>query len=314
MGCCRHTWRWAAMDVAAILGYTLLMLAGEMLCTPSSEARAGVELVRASDSFGHCGLRALGGARLANSSADSAWAVVLSRPRTWTIRPVLRVVAMDAPTGASSTLGSSLSSTPSQTIAYPGGAVAYGQRPRFGAGVAGGYDLDGDGHPDLVVGTPGRATERGSAYVYTGASGGFSASGREISGLAAFDHFGRAAVEGGFDPDGSNGLAIGAPDAVEGRGMHAVLHTRVLGYIPSTHPLRRLNPPSPRGSPRILCIYGAISGQLVRQLLDRELPAGRGIVEWDGRMPSGSPAAAGDYFVRLTLGDRTTSTRLTVVR
>ena len=45
-------------------------------------------------------------------------------------------------------------------------------QPRvFGAAVAGGHDLDGDGIPDFIVGAPGGPGAKGAAYVYSGSTG-----------------------------------------------------------------------------------------------------------------------------------------------
>jgi len=44
-----------------------------------------------------------------------------------------------------------------------------------------------------------------------------------------------------------------------------------------------------------LAIYN-LRGELVRELLNRRLPADRYLVRWDGRNDTGREAAAGIYF------------------
>lgn len=113
--------------------------------------------------------------------------------------------------------GTSPSSTPLQTITGPV-SPSYGQRPRFGSFLFGGKDLSGDGRPDLVVGAPGVAGERGSVYVYRDSAGVLGPAGQEFPGVSAFDHFGSSLSAAAFISDAANNLAVGAPGASEGRG------------------------------------------------------------------------------------------------
>ena len=46
-----------------------------------------------------------------------------------------------------------------------------------------------------------------------------------------------------------------------------------------------------------------VTGQLVRQLVAGEQPAGRHQVEWDGRNDRGKRVASGVYFCELRAGD-----------
>lgn len=62
-----------------------------------------------------------------------------------------------------------------------------------------------------------------------------------------------------------------------------------------------------------LGVYDA-SGRLVRRLADRQYPAGYHQVRWNGRTESGARAAAGVYFLRLTSGAFTATSKITVVR
>lgn len=116
--------------------------------------------------------------------------------------------------------GVPLSSAPIQTISYPGSVPGYGIRPRFGSALLA-SDVDGDGRPELIVGAPGAALERGSAYIFDGVLSGVDPVGREIAGLSSFDQFGAALAAESFIGDGTVNLAVGAPGTMEGRGSVA---------------------------------------------------------------------------------------------
>ncbi|MBI5711125.1 MAG: hypothetical protein HZC42_12620 [Candidatus Eisenbacteria bacterium] len=62
-----------------------------------------------------------------------------------------------------------------------------------------------------------------------------------------------------------------------------------------------------------LAIYD-VMGRRVRNLLDRDLPAGRTPVVWDGHDASGSPAPTGMYFARLSWGGGERVIRVPLVR
>ena len=53
-----------------------------------------------------------------------------------------------------------------------------------------------------------------------------------------------------------------------------------------------------------------VTGKRVRRLVRGSLPAGSHPVAWDGRTDGGAPAAAGVYFVRLRVDDRSRSERI----
>ncbi len=62
-----------------------------------------------------------------------------------------------------------------------------------------------------------------------------------------------------------------------------------------------------------LAIYD-VQGKLVRQLLDARLPAGRHIIEWDGRDQRGEHVPSGVYFGRAMIGSEVLGGKITFVR
>ncbi|MBL8800402.1 MAG: FG-GAP repeat protein [Planctomycetes bacterium] len=84
-----------------------------------------------------------------------------------------------------------------------------------GTSVAGGYDFDGDGFDDLVVGTPkadtGGKTDNGIVQVISGRTGAVL---QQKVGDNSFDQFGSAvAIAGDVDNDGVRDVIAGAPQA-----------------------------------------------------------------------------------------------------
>ena len=111
---------------------------------------------------------------------------------------------------------------------------------RFGAGVAGPGDLDGDGVPDLVVGAPGDddgAADAGAVHVlFLNADGTVKAE-QKISGTVggltvapvAGDTFGSAAAGiGDVDGDGVPDLVVGAPGDDDGGTDRGAVHILTL--------------------------------------------------------------------------------------
>jgi hypothetical protein len=84
--------------------------------------------------------------------------------------------------------------------------------PSFGAAVAGGQDVDGDGTPDFVVGAPNEKSLQGAAYVFKGSDGTLI---RSLRGLRqAFAKFGTSvALTPDVTGDGRADILVGAPDA-----------------------------------------------------------------------------------------------------
>jgi len=67
-------------------------------------------------------------------------------------------------------------------------------------------------------------------------------------------------------------------------------------------------------SGRATVVVYSLSGQKVRTLLDSTLQPGVSTVTWDGRTESGSRAAAGNYFVRVTSVGQSLSKTVTLIR
>jgi hypothetical protein len=101
----------------------------------------------------------------------------------------------------------------------------------FGASLAGGADVNGDGFPDVVIGAPDASPkgrhQAGAVWVIYGTpvpgTVGLNAlanfQGFRIIGAHAGDHLGAAvAIDRDFDGDGHDDLVLGAPGADGGRG------------------------------------------------------------------------------------------------
>ncbi len=69
----------------------------------------------------------------------------------------------------------------------------------------------------------------------------------------------------------------------------------------------------PEASAVNLNVYN-ILGQMVRTLVDEELPAGAHSVMWDGKNGQGSEVASGVYFYRIKAGDFESTMRMTLLR
>jgi flagellar hook assembly protein FlgD len=61
-----------------------------------------------------------------------------------------------------------------------------------------------------------------------------------------------------------------------------------------------------------VAVYDA-AGRTVRELGQRVL-SGQGVLRWDGKTASGSPAAPGVYFLRVATDDLTQVRRVAVIR
>ncbi|MDI6740830.1 MAG: FlgD immunoglobulin-like domain containing protein, partial [Candidatus Edwardsbacteria bacterium] len=68
-----------------------------------------------------------------------------------------------------------------------------------------------------------------------------------------------------------------------------------------------------RSGPARLSVY-SVTGQLVAELFNGTIPAGRHEAAWSGYNRSGKQAASGVYLVRLEAGGQRLTQRLTVLR
>lgn len=69
----------------------------------------------------------------------------------------------------------------------------------------------------------------------------------------------------------------------------------------------------PRRSPVSLNIYNLL-GQQVAQLIDREYPAGKHQIKWDGTMSDGGQAPSGVYFYRIAVDGRAESKKMLLLK
>ena len=181
---------------------------------------------------------------------------------------------------------------------------------RFGAALAGGGDVNGDGFPDLVVGAPdanpdGRR-DAGAVWVIFGvpAPGRIELTrlrpeqGYEIVGAASGDHLGAAvAIDRDFSGDGHEDIVIGAPGAQGGRGamygIDSVLRSETLDLrnLPATRGFAVTGAPAGAHFGASVSAGGYQNGDAYAELVGGAPGAygGRGAayVVW-GR-PSGSP-------------------------
>jgi hypothetical protein len=71
--------------------------------------------------------------------------------------------------------------------------------------------------------------------------------------------------------------------------------------------------PGDGGAAVSLTVY-SVDGRVVRRLLDTELPPGRHSSVWDGRDGSGREVASGVYFYRLTVGPKSLTRRMVLLK
>jgi hypothetical protein len=108
------------------------------------------------------------------------------------------------------------------------------------------------------------------------------------------------------------GAGVGLVDVPAGAGRGEGPVVRVLGSV-SARPVFALSIPPGAGVAGHLEIHD-VGGRLVRRLWESTDAAGGHEVAWDGRNAEGSAAAPGTYFVRLTAGAQSVTSRVTLRR
>jgi hypothetical protein len=83
-------------------------------------------------------------------------------------------------------------------------------------------------------------------------------------------------------------------------------------FNPSTRILYRV-PRGDRATPVALTIYD-LAGRLIRRLVNARRAPGSYDVMWDGIDDTGASVAAGVYFCRLTIGEKTWTNRMVLLR
>jgi hypothetical protein len=69
----------------------------------------------------------------------------------------------------------------------------------------------------------------------------------------------------------------------------------------------------PKSSRVVLAVYD-VTGSLVRRLIDEAVPSGRRTVQWDGTNNRDEPVSSGTYFYRLTVGKRSDSRKMLLLK
>jgi len=207
----------------------------------------------------------------------------------------------------------------------------------FGSVVAGAGDIDGDGHADLLIGSPAYDNgqlDEGRVFVYFGSALGPSLTPdwTAESDQADSKFASSAAGAGDVDNDGGAGIIVGAyqfqnPEDFEGRSY--VYQTALVGVPPrpeATIPSLSLAPPTANPSPggfelrfvlpaagRARLTVQDVAGRTVAVLCDGVESAGPHVVLWDGggraeHMPSGV------YVARLEFAGRVEQRKLVLAR
>jgi hypothetical protein len=95
-----------------------------------------------------------------------------------------------------------------------------GASTHFGASVSSAGDIDGDGYADVVVGAPGTASVRGSAYLYRGSASGLMSGTAIASPDGPGTLFGSAVSDAGdINDDGFGDVLVSAPAANSNTGV-----------------------------------------------------------------------------------------------
>ncbi|MBN2564965.1 MAG: T9SS type A sorting domain-containing protein, partial [Candidatus Eisenbacteria bacterium] len=96
----------------------------------------------------------------------------------------------------------------------------------------------------------------------------------------------------------------------------SVIHRlAVEGVFPNPfNPLTKIAYTVPEDAGRVRLTLHNVCGQLVRTLVDGELPAGPSTAVWDGTDDNGRSLATGVYFARLSAGDQKAVAKMTLLK
>jgi hypothetical protein len=102
------------------------------------------------------------------------------------------------------------------------------------------------------------------------------------------------------------------PSGIENGEVHRLaLHPN---YPNPFNPVTRLAFSVPEGAGTVSLTVHNVNGQVVRTLVDSELPAGPALAVWDGTDDSGQNLASGVYFARLASGADRAFRKMTLLK
>jgi hypothetical protein len=120
------------------------------------------------------------------------------------------------------------------------------------------------------------------------------------------------------DPDNQKTLiarVLGWFDAESGVEDAEVRHLALAQNYPNPfNPTTEVAFTVPEGAGRVRLTVHNVSGQVVRTLLDSELPAGPARVSWDGTDDAGRPLSSGVYFARLASNEESAFRKMTLLK
>ena len=115
-------------------------------------------------------------------------------------------------------------------------------------------------------------------------------------------------------------LVVIGEDGVEHRSSVEQVTTHALSMSLEQNVPNPFNPSTsisfvvPKSSRVVLAVYD-VTGALVRRLIDEAVaPSGRRAVHWDGTNNRGEPVSSGTYFYRLTVGKRSVSRKMLLLK
>ena len=203
----------------------------------------------------------------------------------------------------------------------------------FGSSVAAGFDWDGDGLADLVVGAPyagTETTEEGRVYLFAGGPAPPSAPLDSLIGPVSSAHLGISAADAGdVQHDGRNAMIIGGYNGGDtGRALlYAAAPRGTAAPPPVMRDVARLLSPVPNPfNPRVeLTLELPCRGWWTVEIFDQRgrrigclhdgtLDEGSHHWRWSGRDDGGRELPSGVYFVRARSADESLVRAMTLIR